>query len=68
MDSPQDRCWSFPYTYCGSRYSVNIVAETKGEAENRLHAMVDAICEGEVIPYEAEGFTPDVANSQPIHG
>lgn len=42
------KCWSFAYTYEGGRYSTEIPAATREEAEQRLKALANARCEGPI--------------------
>jgi hypothetical protein len=48
---PEDKCWSFSYECDGSRYSVEIVADTRENAELRLKSLAQATFDGEVSPY-----------------
>ena len=50
MDSPALECWSFVYVVGGARYSTEILAPTRQEAEARVKALASARCEGAIIP------------------
>lgn len=53
MVNPPAKCWSFTYKMDDARYSLEILAGTRDEAERRLKAAEQAICEGEIMPISA---------------
>lgn len=51
MVSPKTSLWSFTYCYEGGRYSFEIPAPSQQDAEARVKALENAICEGSIIPF-----------------
>ena len=57
MNPSQLKCWSFPYSVDNARYSLEILAYTREEAERRVKAVSLATCEGEVMPNAASNLS-----------